>query len=266
MERAPRRRVLAQAEARVEEPGPRAGISGHHAPQDHDVELEPFCLRDREHTRRSKHSLQAFPDLGRARDHRAAGSEASDGVGERALVAQHKNRRGAGHLGLLRLVAFAAAGPVPLEREHLVGQLDDATHTAEVAREGHEVRDRAATIEESVADARAHLGPPEAAGVDHLLRVTRQEQPTERAPRHQTEQQLHLDLREVLGLIADQMVIEPTGGDGGKGDPAEVDLVQAAAGLEMVLPATGHLMEPAPLPDERRSALATEGFVLLARK
>src|SRR5439155_22629960 len=164
------------------------------------------------------------------------------------------------------LAALAAAGPVPLEREHLVGQLDEATHAAEVLREDHEVRHRAPAIEEAVADAGADLRPPEAARVDHLLRVPGQEEPGQRAPRHETEQQLHLDLGEILGLVTDQMVVESAGRDGGQGEPAEIDLVQAAPSLEMLLPAAGHVVEPAPLADERGRALATEGLVLLVRK
>src|SRR6266545_806210 len=62
------------------------------------------------------------------------------------------------------------------------------------------------------------------------------------------------------------MVVEPAGRHGGQGEPAEVDLIQASAGLEMLLPAAGHVIEPAPLADECRSALAAEGLVLVARK
>src|SRR5207249_1950674 len=71
---------------------------------------------------------------------------------------------------------------------------------------------------------------------------------------------------EVLGLVADQVIVQPAGRHGRQGEPAEVDLIQAAAGLEMLLPAAGHVIEPASLPDEGRSALAAEGLVLLARQ
>ena len=90
--------------------------------------------------------------------------------------------------------------------------------------------------------------------------------PAERSAGHEAEQELHLDLRQVLRLVADQMVVEPAGRDGGQGQAAEIDLVEAPPGLEVLLPAPRHLVEPAPLSDERRRALAAEGLVLLARQ
>ena len=78
------------------------------------------------------------------------------------------------------------------------------------------------------------------------------------------QEQFHLHLGQILGLVAQQVIVEAARRHAPQGQPAEVDLVDAPPGFEVFLPAPRDLVEPRALTHEERRAFAPEGFILLS--
>src|SRR6185369_2739656 len=227
-------------------------------PQDDGVELQPLGFADVEDARGVQALPQALRLLVVESEHGATRTETADGFERLVLARPDLDRQRSLDRRLFRLVLFRAAEDLAAEQEKGVGEIDQRADAAQIAPQAEHRRHALAV--RRLASQPPHLGPTESAGIDDLLRVAGEQHAAQARPPRQGEDERHLELGQILHLVADHHVPQAllAAAQLMERAAAEVDAVRAPFRGEQLLIALGDAVDLRPFLDEQRRALLAE--------